>query len=403
MKLHGKFNELPVSNITLLTAIGKKSTTIKKQVACTICIDGKHFDINLLIVPRLSNMIIIGSDWLGDNRVIINYEVNKISIDGICVSKQAATFGKRPTENSQRKLDADDVTYIQTIDCDVNGDINLFDYSENDIKSNYFTSEFDKQIANQVEESNFLDFPKINIISGNLIRENEFDATVKDNIRILNGIENIGNEIDSSINNNTFLRDLEDVINDLSNLDEVEKREFFRVMSQFGKLFSQKSCSANVEPYRLKIKKHDTIVRKTYPVPFIHREKTDITMLEMLKRNIIEPSTSKHCNPIRIVLKNNGTVRVCLDARYVNNIIESDHESPPLICELLQKFHGTNLMSLTDLESGYWQIPLHPESRKYTAFLYNSRMYQFYRVPFGLKTAGSAFIRSIAMALGDDF
>lgn len=60
-------------------------------------------------------------------------------------------------------------------------------------------------------------------------------------------------------------------------------------------------------------------------------------------------------------------------------------------------------MSITDLESGYWQIPLHRESRQYTAFLFGSRMYQFCRVPFGLKTAGSAFIRSIASALGSQF
>lgn len=46
---------------------------------------------------------------------------------------------------------------------------------------------------------------------------------------------------------------------------------------------------------------------------------------------------------------------------------------------------------------------MHPESRKYTAFLYNSRMYQFCRIPFGLKTAGSAFIRAMSMALGDEF
>lgn len=134
-----------------------------------------------------------------------------------------------------------------------------------------------------------------------------------------------------------------------------------------------------------------------------HRKEVDNAMIEMLKRNIIEPSNSKHCSPIRIVLKKSDTVRVCLDARYVNNIIESDHETPPLVGELLQKFDGVNLMTITDLESGYWQIPLHPESRPYTAFLYNSKLYQFCRVPFGLKTAGSAFIRSIAWALGSQF
>lgn len=110
----------------------------------------------------------------------------------------------------------------------------------------------------------------------------------------------------SNDNNSQFLRDLNDVLNNLPNLNESEKQSFFQVMSQFEKLFTQKKCSANVEPHRLKIKNHDTIVQKTYPVPFIHREKTDLAILEMLKRKIIEPSTSIHCNPIRIVITNNA-------------------------------------------------------------------------------------------------
>lgn len=208
----------------------------------------------------------------------------------------------------------------------------------------------------------------------------------------------------NSINDeNKFLSDLRDVIDGLSDFSDLEKKKFFRVMSQFEILFTPKDSSANVEPYKLKIKSKDIISFKIYPAPFKHRPNVEITLAEMIKRNIIELSESKHCNPIRIVIKNDGSDRVCLDAQYVNNNLESDHESPPLISELLQKFHGVNLMSITDLESGYWQIPLHPESRPYTAFLYNSRMYQFCRVPFGLKTAESAFIRSIALALGDQF
>ena len=123
----------------------------------------------------------------------------------------------------------------------------------------------------------------------------------------------------------------------------------------------------------------------------------------MLRTGIIERLDSPYCNPLRIVVKNDKSVRLCLDACYINEIIESDHESPPLINELLQKFNGVTYMSTTDLATGYWQIPLHDSSRKYTAFLHNSKMYQFCRIPFGLKTAGSAFIRALNCAIGHQF
>lgn len=58
-------------------------------------------------------------------------------------------------------------------------------------------------------------------------------------------------------------------------------------------------------------------------------------------------------------------------------------------------------MSLTDLASGYWQIRLYKDSRKYTAFLFDYKLYHFCRIPFGIKTAGSAFIRALNIAIGN--
>lgn len=110
----------------------------------------------------------------------------------------------------------------------------------------------------------------------------------------------------------------------------------------------------------------------------------------MLLLGIIEMSHSDFCSLLRIIL----------DARFLNDIIVSDNESPPIIMEgLLQKFEGATFFSTTDLVMGYWQIPLAEECRKHTAFLFEGHLYQFTRVPFGLKTAGSGFIRAFHFGL----
>jgi hypothetical protein len=57
-------------------------------------------------------------------------------------------------------------------------------------------------------------------------------------------------------------------------------------------------------------------------------------------------------------------------------------------------------MSSIDLSSAYSQVELHKESRKYTAFLFDSTVHQFKRVPYGFKNSLSAFIRALRLSLG---
>ena len=56
-------------------------------------------------------------------------------------------------------------------------------------------------------------------------------------------------------------------------------------------------------------------------------------------------------------------------------------------------------MTSLDLTAGYWQVPLAAESRRYTAFLFNGKNYQFKRLPFGLNTSVASFIKCLDMIL----
>ena len=145
------------------------------------------------------------------------------------------------------------------------------------------------------------------------------------------------------------------------------------------------------------------VVRKSYPVPLNQRAAVDAEIHRMLNLGIIERSQSQFCNPLRVVQKKNGEVRICLDARFLNAVILLDNECPPRIEELLQKFEGAQFLSTTDLVQGYWQVPLTDDAKKYTAFLHGSTLYQFTRIPFGIKTAGAGFIRALDVAIGHEF
>jgi hypothetical protein len=59
-------------------------------------------------------------------------------------------------------------------------------------------------------------------------------------------------------------------------------------------------------------------------------------------------------------------------------------------------------MTSLALTSAFLQIPLEESSRKFTAFLFDTNVYQFQRVPFGTKNSLAAFVRGLRKVLGND-
>ena len=69
----------------------------------------------------------------------------------------------------------------------------------------------------------------------------------------------------------------------------------------------------------------------------------------MISRDIIESNQSPFTSPIVAIQKENGKVRLCLDAREINKMIVNDRTSPGEIEEILKKFHGTKFITTWDL------------------------------------------------------
>jgi hypothetical protein len=121
----------------------------------------------------------------------------------------------------------------------------------------------------------------------------------------------------------------------------------------------------------------------------------------MVKDDILELARLPFVNPVTIVCKP-SKVRICIDTRKINHVTIGDAERAQPILELTQRFHGVKFMSNLDLTSSFWQIPLKEDCRKYTAFLFDSTLYQFKRVPIGFRSSKSALIRSLKQVIGPE-
>lgn len=122
---------------------------------------------------------------------------------------------------------------------------------------------------------------------------------------------------------------------------------------------------------------------------------------KMEAAGIVEGSSSSYASEIVLVRKSTGEWRLCIDFRLINQFTVDDKFPLPPIQDLLHCIKGSKYFVMLDLRSGYWQIPMSHEARKYTAFRTPRGLKQFKVMPFGLKNAPATFQRMMEEILGN--
>lgn len=179
----------------------------------------------------------------------------------------------------------------------------------------------------------------------------------------------------------------------IKKIDSISENDTYReIVEKYKDIFSGIGCL--MKPYHIKLKENaHPVIHPTRRVALSLLDKLKKCIEELVKDKIIEKveKATDWVNALVITRKPNGSLRICLDPKDLNNNIKREQCLIPTLDEITAKLSEAKVFSTLDATSGFYQIVLDKESTDLCTFGTPFGRYKFLRLPYGIKSAPEVF------------
>lgn len=197
-------------------------------------------------------------------------------------------------------------------------------------------------------------------------------------------------QFDTSIPINTSLVD-----DDLQRLMEI--------INEFSQhLISGTAMSTvNTGSMSIKLNSNTPIYYRPYRLSYAETLRVREIIKDLLGKGIIQESESDYASPILLVKKKDGSDRMCVDYRKLNEVTVKDRFPLPRIDDHIDRLGHNKYFTSLDMATGFHQIPLESESVPLTGFVTPEGHFEYLKMPYGLANAPVVYQRIITKTLRD--
>lgn len=184
--------------------------------------------------------------------------------------------------------------------------------------------------------------------------------------------------------------------------DSSQKKKIETVLHQHGTLFdtSKPTIVINVKPHEIKTFDHPPPSSRPYNSTPHKEEEMYKIVQELLYYGLIRKSYSPFAAPALLVAKHDGSWRMVVDYKKLNNMTIKDNYPLPNMEQTIRRLGGGyKFFSKLDMKSGFWQIPIKEEDKHKTAFTTADGLYEWNVLAQGLKNSPPSFQRVMAEIL----
>ncbi|GFU32825.1 retrovirus-related Pol polyprotein from transposon 17.6 [Trichonephila clavipes] len=184
-------------------------------------------------------------------------------------------------------------------------------------------------------------------------------------------------------------------------LRHVENRQIKKELEKLIQDYKPEKTASTDVTMRIILIDEEPVCQPPRRLAFTERQEVNKQIEEWLNEGIIRPSSSEYASPIVMVKKKDGSSRMRIDYRKLNQKLVKDKFPLPLNEDVLYTLQEAKVYSTLDLRNGFFHVDVDEDCRKYTSFIDPDGQFEFNKVPFGLSTSPGVFQRYVSSTFRD--